>query len=134
MNKNFLPYDESLELKDLGFDDDTICVHNSFKQLKGTIISSNDGDYIKNDKWDNRVLAPTFQDAFEWFETNYQMYVDKNVDTNVNEILDITYKIKSWRFPPITIIFDNPHDCFDNDKARLTCIQKLIELAKNLNK
>jgi hypothetical protein len=53
------------------------------------------------------------------------------IDTNVNEIMDITYTIKSWKFPPIEIKFENPYDCFDKNKSELICIDKIIEIIKN---
>ena len=57
--------------------------------------------------------------------------VQRVVDTNVNEILDITYTIKSWKFPPIKVEFENVYDCFDKHKSELICIDMIIELLKN---
>jgi hypothetical protein len=66
--------------------------------------------------------------VLRWFEDNHSLYIQRIVTTNANEVIDIEYNIKSWRYPHITIEFDNPYDAFDKNKAELACLKKLIEL------
>ena len=43
--------------------------------------------------------------------------------------MDFSYRIISWRFRPIEIVFEDPYDCFDKYKADIACLKKLIEIA-----
>jgi hypothetical protein len=139
--QNFVPYKLSKELRDLGYDEptkyhwhssnvDTPFTYQNFLPSDAKPINNSTIKKLgyELDIWS----APTFQDAFDWFEEKYQMFVHRYVDTNVNEILDIDYKIKSWRFTPIDVEFGNPYDCFHNNIARPTCLRKLIDLATEI--
>ena len=74
MNKQFVPYAESLELKELGFDDD--CFTHFFDgEWEGifeveTFPNRNTGfRYPKN-----QVSAPLWQQAFDWFRTEHGLF------------------------------------------------------------
>lgn len=69
MNKQFCNYEIALELKELGFDEECICVFDSFKNLRGAIIGNIDGDYIKRDKWDDRLSAPLYQQVQSFLDS-----------------------------------------------------------------
>lgn len=122
MNKDFLPYDLSLSIRELGFDESCFAVYSEYDKTRVYEHSS-----IKEGKI---ILAPLYQQAFYWFEKKHSLYVEKQIDTNVNEILDIRYIIKSWKFPPIEIIFETPYDCFSTEKANIACLKKMIEIIK----
>ena len=66
MTEHFLTYEQSLEVKKLGFDEATICVYNSYGHLKGVISSSVDGDYIRKEKYEDRLPAPLKSQFFQW--------------------------------------------------------------------
>ena len=120
MSKDFTPYQEALELKQLGFDEDCFGYYFNKQLLFGARTS-----------YGEVVEAPLYQQAFRWFENNHSMFIERIVTTTVNEILDIEYHIKSWKFNHITIEFNNPYDCFDKKEAELACLKKLIEIVKN---
>lgn len=128
MEKEFVPPTESLELKELGFDDDTICVYNSFNHLKGVIISSNNGDYIKKDKWDDRLPAPTISQAFRFFREKY------NLIGGVEYIAGTTPETTWWDVYVIGHFNTNTSKMTMKyqpyEQAELECLRKLIEIVK----
>lgn len=126
MNNNFIPYQEALELKKLGFDEPCFGWF-TFGYLRiGAIVEN------KHVQGEGELLAPTFSQAFNFFEEKYQIFLEREVVTTPNEILDIIYRIKSWRFAPITIEFEHPYDCFDKYKSELECLRKIIFFVKGL--
>jgi hypothetical protein len=133
MNKEFVPYKQALELKELGFDEPCFGYFNTDEELVYGIDIKTIKYVLKYHKKDESVLAPTYQQAFRWFEDNQSMFIERIVTTNANEIMDIEYNIKSWRFPTITIEFDDSYDSFDKNKAELACLIKLISIVKEQN-
>ena len=133
MNKEFLPYEQSLSLKELGFNKPCLWFYDNNGDDGFVEFLSNENGIVNNNINDI-VTSPLFQQAFKWFEDNHGFFVERKIETNVNEIIDIEYQIKSWKFKPITITFENPYDSFDKDKAELQCIKKLIEIVKDGNK
>ena len=126
MEKEFVLYEQALALKELGFDEPCFTHYLKGNLLNNVIL----GDTL-NSKFDNiRVSAPLYQQAFRWFEDNQSMFIERIVTTNANEIMDIEYNIKSWRFPTITIEFDDSYDSFDKNKSELDCLIKLISIVK----
>lgn len=129
INEHFVPYTESSELNHLGFDEPCL----------GT-INNNEAIHIKGTRGTpsgnvtDEIPVPTFGQTFKWFEDKYSIFVEREVVTTVNEIFDIVYRLKSWKFSHITISFENPYDCFDKHKAELQCVKKLIEIVKDGNK
>ena len=141
IKKEFILYEEALKLKKLGFDELCFTSYDDKKKLRNPFDCTEDYNesvtyiedttcFVKNSelKLKHWVAAPTYSQVFRWFEENHSIYVQKEVTTNVNEILDITYTIKSWQFKPVEVIFDNVYDWTDRSKAELACLKKLIEL------
>ena len=60
MNKDFTLYPEALELKQLGFDEPCF----------GVFINENFHLIFSNHQLDTIVLAPTYSQAFRWFDEN----------------------------------------------------------------
>ncbi len=139
MDKGFVPYEEVLELRDLGLKDlgDNEPFFGEYRQWDGGtpwLQLYQDLDSCSTDPADYEYTlegqAPTYQQAFDWLERNHSVYVERRADTSVNEVLDIVYFIKSWKFPPVEVVFENPYDCFDKEKSNLACLRKIIELLK----
>ena len=144
INKDYVPYEQALSLKELGFDKP--CYANMFDHSKPDIEHGHNRiryyspehadnfnkefDFGAENCKDLFVSIPLYSQALNWFEDEYSIFVERRVATSVNEIMDIEYYLKSWRFPPIEIVFENPIDAFDRDKANITCIKKLIETVK----
>ena len=61
MNNEFIPYEQALELKELGFDDYNIAWYADIDE-KPRIVFLNYGNHWK-------ICAPLYQQAFRWFRS-----------------------------------------------------------------
>ena len=118
-NKEFVPYEQALELKELGFDEPCLAFYN------GKFIQSTEFDFDSYNSKDigDCPLAPTFSQAFRWFRKKYCLYdtISKNGYMIEGEI--------NGEFLRITIISLKSHE-----EAELACLIKLIQIIKDGNK
>ena len=74
MNKEFIPYEQALELKELGFDEDVIAYWEKNSLLKPIPMSDFINSFPVNDypkaDW---IAAPLYQQAFRWFREKYSI-------------------------------------------------------------
>lgn len=70
MNKEFVPYQESLVLKDLGFDE--LCL-GQFTSFSHSLLIGDKLTYKDINK-ELETLAPTFSQAFKWFREKHNLY------------------------------------------------------------
>lgn len=125
MEKEFIPYQLALKVKELGFDEPTLANYVSgtygFDKLEG-----------KLEIWDDEVVevlsfsvrAPLYQQAFDWFRNNYNMNCqirnsDKYFFININKV-DYFNEIGK------SIEINKPFKTYE--EARLECLKKLIQL------
>jgi hypothetical protein len=122
MEKEFIPYEQALALKELGFNEPCFAWY-------GPTGIFNDWD--KTD-----TIAPLYQQAFRWFREkhNIQGYIySSTVRGNVEKTKQFTGYI--WNINGIDIPFlstdarDELHDTYE--EAELECLKKLIEIVKN---
>lgn len=130
MNKEFAPYKESLELKQLGFDEECFgfYIHKGelrrYTNFDGEL---NDFQTLKNSSitmGDNWCAAPTFSQAFRWFESKgYRNYVASNhFGGKVNYWFAIT--------PPKELTYSDIKGRNSKEEAELACLVALIEIVK----
>ena len=67
MEKEFIPYELALELKQLGFDEPCFGIYFNFTQELFI------GKTINKHTRDVRTLAPTYSQAFRWFRENHNL-------------------------------------------------------------
>ena len=114
MNKEFIPYEQALELKELGFS------YQCFAAQKDNLIDygSEMYDFIYNadltDKTDGWVALPLYQQAFKWFREKYNMHFWAQQFTDGH-----------WKTTYDWGTFNT------YEEAELACLKKLIEIAKN---
>ena len=125
MNKEFAPYEPSLNLKELGFDEPC------FAWYDGRYPSSINQDYCKNsEEWLNTIhcATPTFSQAFRWFREKHKLYHTINM-------------FGDWDKPQYSYLvsgrtMNNPahmwhfEDKDSHEEAELACLIKLIEIVK----
>lgn len=128
METEFIPYNEALALKELGFDEPCLLVYEKFlKQLFSS--NSNDlNDQPKNSKLVISITAPTFSQTFRWFRDNYKKY-------------NIIFEIRNWNGEEnqwYYIIHKDgetlPWNWIEGmsyEEAELACLIKLIEIVKS---
>jgi hypothetical protein len=128
MNKEFAPYQPSLDMKGLGFDEPCFAYYDNALQIR----------LCSFEKMSNKgfVSAPTFSQSFRWFRENhnlmFQIYYLRNgnyavlIHRTTSEYMDLVDQIK-----PSSGCVDEVVDCYSYEEAELACLIKLIEIVKN---
>ena len=109
MNKEFIPYEQALELKELGFNELCLFYYGDNEALR---------IYHQSEIYDDLIGAPLYQQAFRWFRQKYGSFLFSDYG----------------KLPHITII-QNLMIEYANmtyEEAELACLKKLIEIVKNL--
>jgi hypothetical protein len=112
MNKEFVPYEQALVLKELGFDEPCIRAYHTKEKL---CVCSEIG--YKNSQGFGMPTAPLYQQAFSWFREKYGFNISL---TNDGYIALDTKKSQSYI-----------DEADSYEEAELECLKKLIELCKN---
>ena len=108
MEKEFVPYEQVLALKELGFDE--------------PCMSSRD---MNNGK--GLIQLPLYQQAFRWFREKYSLLSEIGLRDRED--------LSTWKCE-ITVIgkYDMKHNSTSYntyEEAELACLEKLIEIVKN---
>jgi hypothetical protein len=109
MTKEFIPYEQSLELKNLGFDEPCL--------IKDTEQGEEFSLYYVHENG-----IPTFSQVFRWFRENHN--ITSSVRTHFNE--EFFYEIYVDVMNEITSNYYKTYE-----ESELECIKKLIEIVKN---
>ena len=126
MNKEFCTYEQSLALKELGFDEPCLTYYHENKILESEIV------FIKGSKFWNlpdisEIAAPLCQQAFRFFREKYKLhsYIYSDYSWNIsggiwdlNGYKDLRY---DWDSEPYATY----------EEAESACLDKLIEIIKN---
>jgi hypothetical protein len=160
MNKEFIPYEQALELKELGFREETLAYYSKNFNPKGNYevrFASDSGSIIDWNEPDEEndytyASAPLYQQAFRWLRNQYITkrsinergdYIEGNF-FNLPLIFPNGYEIKLLK-PSIsyTIVggreipfYAEPEAVYKEttesyESAELGCLKKLIEIVKN---
>jgi len=124
MDKEFVPYAEALELKELGFDEPCIGLWN-LNNGKYEVDIIGVCKYSKEFKY-REVLAPLYQQVFRWFRK-------KGIISEIHSDFDRMLGYNRGYIPVVQFIeFYNNGDCYETyEEAELACLRKLIEIVKN---
>jgi hypothetical protein len=132
MKNEFIPYEQALELKELGFDEPCMAFYepgNEEVQIVGVEQRYNDPKLLRLKDF----CAPLYQQAFRWFREKY----------NLNGILNHYPNTKLWDFSVHDLTWsgkefiehvkkeDRSVKYSTYEEAELACLKKLIEIAKN---
>jgi len=124
MEKEFVPYELALRMKQLGFDESSIAYYNKSKKLHF--------DKYTTSHWPSTCLAPLYQQAFRWFREKYDLngfvgYLP-NAKKWYSSYLDIKWSgkeyMKAMKTEDRGIRFET---C---EEAELACLKKLIEVVE----
>ena len=131
MEKEFIPYEQALALKELGFDEECFSFYNTTE----TLISS---EFLWKNSYSNGVdiVAPLYQQAFSFFREKYGLYYTISPEFYTKGI-NFNYQIL-WYLPENEwteyIISSGTYWYGDNgeyqtqEEAELECLKKLIEI------
>ena len=144
MEKEFIPYEQALALKELGFDEP--CLANYSIDVIGETVPHfrynnriSEAFSIDEGVWFNHNLdkeyvcsAPLYQQAFRWFREKYDLdysikpvYGEKHYKKHRCNVYskEQLVQVMKYYFP------DNPY--FDSrEESELECLRKLIEIVK----
>jgi hypothetical protein len=125
MEKEFVPYNIALELKELGFDEPCLAWHNSERLF----IDNHDAVNSKME-FDYCCALPLYQQAFRWFREKYMLasqFAYYHVPKWTFEILEFT----DIKMTPSKIVCEYSK-LRTYEEAEIACLKKLIELVKKL--
>jgi hypothetical protein len=117
MEKEFIPYEQALALKELGFDEPCFGYFYTEDKFFETKIKNSELEE------DCSISAPLYQQAFRWFREKYDFDIGIGKDSHdiYHFQIDTNY-YGNWILP----IFSRKYE-----EAELECLKKLIEIVKN---
>lgn len=139
MKKEFIPYEEAMALKELGFNEDCLGAY-QLNHNKGSLCFGGVNGFIpfytseitkhNEQKWIKVISAPLYQQAFRWFRDKCDLHSNiesYNQDEKGNDIEYLySYCITTNRS------FNREKNTFYHsyEEAELECLKKLIEIIK----
>jgi hypothetical protein len=134
MTQYSIPYEQSLELKELGFDES--CVYYVDKENNSYIYNfeTNPDEFIE---WCgvNVIPAPLYQQVFRWFREKhnlmFQIFYLRNgnhaaiIHNTTPEYMSLVDQVN-----PSSGCVGEVVDCYSYEEAELECLIKLIEIVK----
>jgi hypothetical protein len=126
-DKEFVPYEQAIELRKLGFEDEYLAWWNfgEFRMFGWDVLLDGYAGEI-----DERPIAPTFAQAFRWFREKYDIDIDIDVVFSKH---DDGISLKNYK-----VLIPFPDELFINvglfttyEEAEIECLKKLIEIVKN---
>jgi hypothetical protein len=114
MKTEFIPYEQALEIKELGFDEGCLaswnCYTNNFN------YNSSPSTFTSQDV----IQLPLYKQAFRWFRKKHKLFGQVNICTYF--ICDISNEFKTInQYDKLTSTYE---------EAELACLKKLIEIVK----
>jgi len=118
MKKEFIPYEQALELKKLGFKEICLAWYH-----KGKLTFNEFYDLSDINEHPRNSSAPLYQQAFRWFREKYE-YIP-------HVFRNSTSGKYSWKIDDRYSYVDYTADIFNTyEEAELACLKKLIEIVK----
>ena len=141
MINQFIPYEQALALKEIGFNETCLAFYSSPYGRKinppKLFISENCIETAAIRRVNILCLAPLYQQVFDWFRNNYGL---------IGNVLSYDVKLKLKFFFAIVEydgdnkLVEEKYNCIDkwekrlfedHQKANIACIDKLIEIRMN---
>jgi hypothetical protein len=146
MEKEFIPYEQALSLKELGFDESCFGHWNYNNREYQSWCGEKDLEKERTNKWIINVeeefpkinkggcTAPLYQQAFRWFRKEYNLHAEPyTVDMGAIEYCFHIRDLYSEKY-----VYDNfvgaggsYHGTFSTpEDSEIECLKKLIEIVK----
>ena len=135
MNKEFIPYEQALQLKELGFD--KLCLgyyyhNNHFITCNPSVYDSKDFTLSLSIPPENSCNAPLYQQAFRWFMEKYNLRGFIGFRPNVKQfdchVYDMSLSGKEYVQQRTMGEFNKDPKVGTYEEAELACLNKLIEI------
>ena len=129
MSKEFIPYEEALALKELGFKMPCFSIYYSKDK---SFSWQHHIDHLNNEpaleSGEFNISAPLYQQAFKWFREKYKLFGEINLTTKQEDVEAFEFFCLDINEPLYESIDYNTYE-----EAELACLKKLIEIV-NQNK
>ena len=127
MKKEFIPYEQALALKELGFDEPCILLYRGLDaqpvcQMGYEFKTEKNSDY--NDETNYWLTVPTFSQAFRWFREKYKYN---------HSIVFTQHPFGTDEYQYMILLDDDEYveiNFKTYEEAELACLIKLIEIVK----
>ena len=132
MNKEFVPYEQALALKELGFDEECFWWYDFLKTIRKDRHGTNSNSKYFNEG--SSCSTPLYQQAFRFFRNKYNL--DGSLSVDVWNTRKVSWRITGGIEGKIFVnneneLYDWESDEFNNyEEAELECLKKLIEIAQ----
>jgi len=114
MNKEFIPYEQALALKELGFDENCFGYFYKKELVMAVLVKNN----LK--MGENVTQAPLYQQAFRWFREKHKLNSYVKFDDSSQKFQFYSYNISGqYAFPFKSY-----------EETELVCLNKLIGIVK----
>ena len=125
MNKEFIPYEQALALKELGFDEPCMAIYYSKdKSFSWHHHKDHTNDEPALDSGEFNISAPLYQQAFRWFRDKHDLQASNIMFSNGKYDTGIT------RYKGTQSVWGNGPIYHTYEEAELACLDKLIEIVK----
>ena len=131
IEKEFVPYEEALALKELGFDEPCLKFYVAGKLILALDAENGDTNSKLNGYNPLYVSAPTFSQAFRWFREKYNFLHHINWVYKKTEGIQWFFDIKGIDMTNNNILPHSEIRFEEYEEAELACLRKLIEIAKD---
>ena len=123
MDKEFVPYEIALELKQLEFNEPCL---GHYDNPENSVWVTDSPPYYANKE--NVCLSPLYQQAFRWFREKHNLYqyIEPSFDC-----IKLGYQNYSWLIKLRERVFIKNGTFKTYEEAELDCLKKLIEIVKN---
>jgi hypothetical protein len=129
MTQEFIPYQQALELKELGFDEPCFRFQNNISNI------IEEKSWLNWNEVEQFVSFPFYQQAFRWFREKhnlmFQIFYLRNgnhaaiIHNTTPEYMSLVDQVN-----PSSGCVGEVVDCYSYEDAELECLIKLIEIVK----
>ena len=134
LEKEFVPYEESLALKELGFDEKCLAYYKENELYQEAGVCYINADFEETMVWDEMLpnrncAAPLYQQAFRWFR-------DKNYDVSFRKMdygddsVFTGYYYTIYKGMETIDLHGADKRCKTYEEIELACLKRLIEIVK----
>ena len=126
MEKEFVPYELAVKLKQIGFNEPCLTCYDKLEMIASH--GKHVFDYKNYNTSGYMVSRPTFSQAFRWFREKYNLY--HTIDKQGYWFFQIK---KDEGFGDLTEVIVT-YDYNSYEEAELACLDKLIEVVEQIEK
>ena len=126
MEKEFVPYEQALALKELGFDEPCFGYYDNQRKEIDTISTDVCERLCKHD---THIKAPSFSQAFRWFRKKQAIegFIHKAIEGAYYFVIKRLGNNENNMYEFIT---NAPKNVDTYEEAELECLKKLIEIVE----